>query len=134
MQSLSEMRLNTPWAIIIGTIFISGAILFSAEAVPVLQLIATLSLVVLAFFARRTTRRIEWFTGAMQRHSDQQRQIAAKQAGLKLIWWDPNESSGHFPEGGQHGEEFKLEEITVGLPPHQRKKKPNRWQKFWGAR
>jgi hypothetical protein len=27
-------------------------------------------------------------SGAMERHSGQQRQIAAHKAGMKMIWWD----------------------------------------------
>lgn len=136
MSTLSLPRLNIPWAIVIGAVFISGTIIYSSSAIPILQMVGTFSLVVLAVISVRTARRIEWFTGAMQRHSDQQRQIAARRAKVATIWWDPTkeEAGGHFPEGGKHSEEFFLETIYIGLPPHLREKKPTGWQRFWGAR
>ncbi len=109
----------------------SATILFEA-----LGAIATACLVVLTYLSVKAARHVEWFTGAMERHSDQQRQIAAHKAGIKMIWWDKtmDVAHGYFPHEGAHGEENVLKVIYIGIPPERRKKQPSGWQKFLGER
>ena len=47
--------------------------------------------------------RLRWLTGAMERHSDQQRQLAARSADppIEMIWWDKT-VDGPFPHEGKH--------------------------------
>jgi hypothetical protein len=128
------------WAIVIAGAMISAAIYFSTEdkAMVVLTacgVIATLLLVVLTFLYVRATHRIEWFTGAMERHSDQMRQIAAKEAKIKMIWWDKTEpeAAGDFPFDGQHGKEHQLDTIHIGIPMRHRYEQSSWWQRFLGS-
>ena len=62
--------------------------------------------------------RMNWLTGAMERHSDQQRQIAATAQGIQLIWWDPTIKP--WPFDGKHGESFDLRKIHIGIPTDHR--------------
>jgi hypothetical protein len=98
--------------------------------------VGTLLLVGLTLLSVRSNRRIEWFTGALERHSDQMRQLAAKQAKVKLIWWDKTEegAGGKFPFAGKHNQEYELDALHIGIPPEYRKVQPTAWQRFWGAR
>ena len=54
---------------------------------------------------------MEWLSGAMERHSDQQRQIAAHKAGIKMIWW---EVAWDFPPFDcEHKQENLLKELEM---------------------
>ena len=90
-------------------------------------------LVLLAGFLFRHNQWMKWFMGAIARHSDQQRQIAASQAGIKMTWWDPSihmrETGMKWPRPGEHGEENQLTHIHIGIAEHDRKFKPNWWQR-----
>ena len=89
-----------------------------------INIVLTFAILVIAWQGRRIANRVQWLTGAMQRHSDQQRQIAAKEAGIEMIWWDPNEG-GRFPHKGEHGHVHHMKKIYIGIPEHLRK--PGRW-------
>ena len=86
-----------------------------------LMVVLTLSVAVMAFVNLTIMRRIVWFTGAMERHSDQQRQIAAHKADIKLRWWDP--TIGPFPPEGRHDQEVTLDVMYIGIPMKRRKYK-----------
>ena len=88
----------------------------------VINVALTAAIAVFAFTSWRIADRIKWLTGAMERHSDQQRQIAAKQAGIEMFWWDKNQG-GKFPHSGKHGQTHKLERIYIGIPEHLRMRK-----------
>ena len=103
----------------------------SIAATDFINIVLTLGIVVIAWESRRIATRVQWLTGAMERHSDQQRQIAAKEAGIQMIWWDPNEG-GRFPHKGKHEHMHRLEKIYIGIPEHLRK--PDRWLPGPGAR
>jgi hypothetical protein len=122
-------RLSCPWAIVIAGVMIAAAIIIVGGAN--LMSVATIFLVVLTFLGVRLTHQLVWFTGAMERHSDQQRQIAAKNAGIEMIWWDKNEpaAGGHFPHEGAHGEVNELKRIYIGIPVEHRKPLPTAWQR-----
>ena len=62
--------------------------------------------------------RLNWLTGAMERHSDQQRQLAAMERGMKLIWWDP--TIAPWPFDGEHGQPIKADEMYIGIPTDHR--------------
>ncbi len=96
----------------------------SIAATEFINIVLTIAILVIAWQGRRIANRVQWLTGAMQRHSDQQRQIAAKEAGIQMIWWDPIEG-GRFPHKGDHGHVHCLERIYIGIPEHLRK--PGRW-------
>ena len=96
MPTSKSFQLTVPRAIVISGVMVSVAILYSGSATAtavatVAGAIAAICAVILTYFSVRSARRIEWFTGSMERHSDQQRQLAAKRAGVDLIWWDPTE-------------------------------------------
>ena len=77
----------------------------------------TLSIVVLTALNFLIMRRLKWLTGAMERHSDQQRQLAARSAdpSIKIVWWDKTISiEGSAGYGG-------------GLPPHEVLQAPRTW-------
>lgn len=137
-------RLNNPWATVIaGALIAAGIIvgLYISEPdkarllVDACSVASTFLLAVVTYLLWRSQRRIEWFAGAMERHSDQQRQFAAKNAGVKMIWWNPTKSEGRskFPFNGEHGKEVKLDEIYIGIPLEYRSTQPSalrRW--FFG--
>ncbi len=84
----------------------------------------------LALFSWRVAARIKWLTGAMERHSDQQRQIAAEQTGVKMVWWDKT-VGGEFPHEGEHNQVHQLEKIYIGVPEAYRIHR--RWWQKMGA-
>jgi len=140
MPFSTVFRLTTPRAIIVAGAIIAAAMWFSASDkvmafAAVIGTVATICLVILTYFSARSARRIEWFTGAMERHSDQQRQLAAKRAGVDIIWWDPTEGNANkaFPFEGKHGEKFDLNAIYIGIPPEHRKVRASKWRtRLWG--
>ncbi len=89
-----------------------------------INIVLTLGIVAIAWQSWRIATRMKWLTGAMERHSDQQRQIAAKDAGVEMIWCDPNEG-GRFPHKGEHGHVHHMKKIYIGIPEHLRKS--GRW-------
>ncbi len=105
-------------------------------ALTALVAFGTILLAFLTLLTVQTMRRIEWFTGAQERHSDQMRQLAAKEQGVKMIWWDKTEdgANGQFPFDGRHNEVHELDVLYIGIPPEHRKVRPTAWQRFWGAR
>jgi len=127
-------------SIIIGSIIIAAAIIWSSANYPqsvaswpdVVNVFIAVGVAVLAFFAYRGQRTIEWFTGAMENHSHQQRMIAAKEAGVEMVWWDF--SLGRVPSTGRHGESFDLERIYLGVPIEDRWHQPSKLAKFFGSR
>ena len=81
----------------------------------------TAAIAVFAFTGWRIADRVKWLTGAMERHSDQQRQITAKQAGVEMVWWDKNQAEdGTFPHTGEHKQVHRLKRIYIGIPEHRR--------------
>ncbi len=72
-------------------------------------------------------KHIRSLTGALERHSDQQRQIAAHNAGIELVWWDKS-VGGEFPHHGEHNHGHRLERLYIGIPWHRRQNKT-----LWGG-
>ena len=93
-------------------------------AVTLINIGLTIGIAVIAWQTRNIANRVQWLTGAMERHSDQQRQIAAKEAGVEMIWWDPIKGDG-FPHKGEHGHVHHMKKIYIGIPEHLRI--PGRW-------
>lgn len=132
------MRIST--SITIGSSIIGGCIVWSSYAFPqsvadwpdVPNVIIAAGIFVLAFFAFKGQRAIEWFTGAMENHSHQQRMIAAKEAGVEIVWWD--HSRGRIPTTGKHGDPFTLERIYIGVPIEDRMEQPSWLAKRFGTR
>ena len=119
--------MSTGWGITIAGALIAAAIYFGAGD-PAMVLL-TVILAFLTYVNVRSGSRIEWFTGAMERHSDQMRQLTAKEAGVKIIWWDKTLADGLFPFDGEHGKEVNLDIMYVGVPPEHRSKRPNKWRR-----
>ncbi len=88
--------------------------------------ILTAGLVWIGFINTRISRRITWFTGAMERHSDQMRQMKAHELGIEMIWWDKTmpEAGGEFPFDGAHHQKVQLDKLYIGVPPWTRHKNP----------
>ncbi len=81
----------------------------------------TIAIVFLAIVNWQIAARIKWLTGAMERHSDQQRQIAAHQAGIEMRWWDKErDPDRQFPHQGGHNQVHYLDRIYIGIPEHLR--------------
>ena len=95
-----------------------------------INIVLAAAVVLLAFVNWRVAARIKWLTGAMERHSDQQRQIAAKQAGVTMVWWDKT-VGGVFPHEGEHNQVYQLETIYIGVPEAYRINR--RWWQKMGA-
>lgn len=76
-------------------------------------------LLVLTFFIYRLNKRLTWFTGAMERHSDQNRRMNAIAGKIPVIYWD--NTIHPWPDCGQHGERDYVSYITVGVAPGGRK-------------
>ena len=77
----------------------------------------TLSIVVLTALNFLIMRRLKWLTGAMERHSDQQRQLAARNAdsSIEMVWWDKT-VGGAFPHEGEHEDPVQLDRMYIGVP------------------
>jgi hypothetical protein len=81
--------------------------------------------------ARNIAERANWFTGAMESHSDMQVRIAARKEGLKAVWWDKSRY-GESPSQAaiKHGEEINLETIYFNISPELRAQ-PDARRGFW---
>ena len=66
--------------------------------------------------ARELAERANWLTEAMESHSTLQLVIAARERGVKIVWWDRSRY-GEFPSAIRHGEEVNLETIYLDFPP-----------------
>ena len=86
------------------------------------MVILTVAIVSLTILNWQIAARMKWLTGALERHSDQQRQIAAHQVGIEMRWWDKN-IGGEFPHTGDHDQVHHLEKLYIGIPLHHRKKR-----------
>ncbi len=66
--------------------------------------------------------RLKWLTGAMERHSDQQRQLAARNAipPIEMVWWDKT-IGGPFPHEGEHQDPIQLDKMYIGVPESYRR-------------
>ena len=80
--------------------------------------IATVVIAILSRSLWQSNKRVEWFTGALESHSEIQLAIAAKEAGMEVIWWDPNIAK--VPTVRKHGEPRDLTRIYIYLPPNER--------------
>ncbi len=124
--------MSTDRAILIGSGIIALSIIGSAYVSgswPIV--VVTLLLVLVTYVHARIMKRVEWFTGAMERHSDQMRQIMAKDANIEMYWWDKTETDAGegFPFEGAHNEKHELEKIYIGVPLHKRKKQTPSWKR-----
>ena len=132
--------MNAGWGTVIAGAMIAASLYFGSGGAAMVFISAvvavlTAALATLGYLNLRILRQAQMFTGAMERHSDQMRQLAAKQAGVKLIWWDKTEldAKGQFPFDGEHGKEIHLDKLYIGIPWEHRRKQPGwfeRW--FWG--
>jgi hypothetical protein len=100
-------------------------------------LIVAIVALVQARKARKLAERANWLTGAMESHSTRQLMIAAREQGIKAMWWDRSRY-GPFPSLAliKHDEEVNLEKIYFDLPPDLRKQsdtgpEPRRRRKWW---
>ncbi|MGW8246774.1 MAG: hypothetical protein ACWGOV_01580 [Acidiferrobacterales bacterium] len=85
----------------------------------------------LAYFAFQTfliNKRLAWFTGAMESHSELMMRIEAARGingkPIPVIWWNPEpseEEAFHTPH--EHKEEAKITEIKLKVPISQRKQR-----------
>src|SRR5512143_3056601 len=66
--------------------------------------------------ARELAERANWLREAMESHSTLQLMIAARERGVKIVWWDRSRY-GEFPSVIKHGEEVHLETIYLDFPP-----------------
>jgi hypothetical protein len=69
----------------------------------------------LAWATWRSSKRIEWFTGAMESHSTMDIRLQAKRDGIRVEAYDPALTN---PRRVPHpGEEWSLDVIYLALPP-----------------
>ena len=85
-----------------------------------LLIVLTAAIVILTWLNYWVVRRLKWLTGAMERHSDQQRQLAARDAGIKMLWWDKT-IGGPFPHEGEHKQPVELDTMYIGIPETNRR-------------
>jgi hypothetical protein len=64
--------------------------------------------------AADSANRLNFLIGSIESHSTLHLRMAAKAAGVKVIWWDPTIEPPPFPF--THGDVDKLEEIRSFLP------------------
>ena len=136
--------MSTGWGcligLVVGSAIIAAAIYFGSGNAAMVFVTGALTiltgfLVVIGFTNVRIATRIVLFTGAMERHSDQMRQLTAQDAKVKMIWWDKTkpDAAGKFPFDGEHGKEAKLDVLYIGIPWEYRHKKPGRLARFFGS-
>lgn len=94
-------------------------------------LLTSVMLLLLAVIAWCITRRITWFTEAMEAHSEKLLRLeASKHRNVRVIWWDPTRAGpckNEWPPEAEHGEDAKVKQIYVGLPRHLRKNPETCW-------
>ncbi len=135
---MSRLSLTTPRAIVVAALMLAATIFFTttgkAEVVlGIGNVITTGGAALFVYFLWRSQRRIEWFTGAMEAHSDQMRKFEAKKLNIKMIWWD--RTIAPIPFTGKHGEEVNFQEIYISLPPELRREQASAlWKRFSGDR
>ena len=88
--------------------------------------VLTAILVLIAFFNLLMVLQVTWFTGAMERHSDQMRQMKAHELKIPMFWWDKTEKGAddEFPFEGEHDQPLKLEKLYIGIPRGKRRNQP----------
>lgn len=90
------------------------------------MVVLTLIVAIFTFLVWKSYYRTEFFTGAMETHSDLMLQIEARRGimgePIKLVYWDP--TIDKFPKKKQHGQEVDLSVIYIGLPLSMRRNKP----------
>ena len=87
--------------LVVGCAIIAAAITFGSgdpALVLVTGVLAVLTgmLAWLGFINLKIARQITWFTGSMERHSDQMRQMKAQDLGIEMIWWDKTVRTSAF--------------------------------------
>jgi len=136
-MQIEKRLLDTPRAIVLAGLLIAAGIcagLYLSRpemadfVVKVCEVLSTFLLAFVTFCVWRSQLRIEWFTGAMENHSDQMRQMEARKQGIKMIWWD--KTVAPFPFEGSHSAEINLTEIYVGIPLRYRHKQPSVWNRW----
>jgi hypothetical protein len=126
--------------LVVGCAIIAAAITFGSgdpALVLVTGVLAVLTgmLAWLGFINLKIARQITWFTGSMERHSDQMRQMKAQDLGIEMIWWDKTvpDAKSTFPLDAEHGETVKLDRLYIGIPVEKRQKRPGRIARWLGA-
>ena len=94
------------------------ALLVATVASTVVSGLATAIIAILSYRLWRSSKRVEWLTGALESHSEIQLAIAAKGAGMEVIWWDPTLEK--VPSVRKHGEQRDLSRVYTFLPLRER--------------
>jgi len=88
----------------------------------------TLVIAFFTFLVWKSYYRIEWFTGAMETHSNVMLQIEARRGingePIKLVYWDPTIEKFPKKEQQKDGQEVDLSVLYIGLPIEMRRNKP----------
>lgn len=96
-----------------------GKYLAQPEITNTITAISSVVIAVFTFLVWKVYRRLTWFTGAMERHSDQQRRMVAKQQKIPIVLWD--KTIHDWPEDGDHGQRDQVKYIAVGVAPGRRR-------------
>lgn len=68
-----------------------------------------------AYASSKSAQRVEWFIGSIESHSTMQTRMSAKQAGLKVIAYDPKVT--RYPARiPLNNEEWHLDAVYLALP------------------
>lgn len=72
-----------------------------------------------AYQSWRSSKKVEWLIGALESHSTLRLRMEAKRDNLKVIAWDPSQSSpARVPITGH---DWPLDEIYLAIPPDLRR-------------
>ena len=93
-------------------------LLVATVASTVVSGLATVVIAILSYHLWRSSKRVEWLTGALESHSEIQLAIAAKEADMEVIWWDP--TLEEVPSVRKHGEQRDLSRVYTFLPLRER--------------
>lgn len=92
----------------------------------------TLAIVVFTILTWCVYKRIAWFTGAMESHSERMLWIESLRGingmPIELWWWDPGVQNPATEAA--HGKRIALDRIRVYLPPRLRRRKPSILNRF----
>lgn len=94
------------------------ALLVANVATTIVSGLATVVIAILSYRIWRSNKRVKWLTGALETHSEIELAIAAKGAGMEVIWWDPTLEK--VPTVRKHGEPRDLSRVYIFVPPNER--------------
>jgi hypothetical protein len=99
------------------------AMVIVTGAAAAFSAIATIVIAAMTYQVWKINKRLVWFTGAMASNAQKSAMIAAKEAKIQPVWWDP--SKAPWPKSGPHDTDVDLSKMYFGTRPVEREIPPD---------